>query len=421
MKILKFEKQRKKQVANTQKIVKKLVNKSKMARQDHNLVSSGKHIKQRKKNIKLDNVNKKKPPKEKKMFTLDDVFEAVVNGTSTNPKLKGKKKSVNTKKIIVKVTPLKIKKENGESPKKKITLSSPKQKKKLQPSALKLSPVDKMGEKKILSVKKRKSEGDVLQAKDKEVSKKVKISKSWTAVDEEISFSSDDELGGKPKLKKVKENIKQNRKINGVKLKKKTETLNGGHKEVKVPKLLNSSKNSAFGPVSKKKLQMKLSVSHLVGAKKKPEFSVKHELNTSIGTVELQKKKIKTMLPKKRKSESLDLKIETDSDSDAEILYSLSDTSDLAINDPDSSHFLSPSKSGVNSARSKSESNVEKKKSLQKGKKVVAKKSKSTSEASAEKSKKIKLLDSLKQASPEKLGNFLYLHINPYTGKTKIY
>ncbi|XP_060599249.1 testis-specific chromodomain protein Y 2-like isoform X2 [Ruditapes philippinarum] len=413
-KIIKFEKQRKKSAANTQKIVKKLVNKSKMARQDQSFVNSAKNIKQLKKEMKLNSEKKKKTAKPNKnvaIYSIDNVLEAVVNGTSTNPKSKKKKDSVTPKKIVVKVTPLKIKIKREHvvtpTPKKKITLSSPQQKKKLQ-SSLKLSAsVSKKGNKNSLQGKRRKSEGDVLP--NKKEGDEVMNAKNWTAVDEEISFSSDDEPVEKLKVKKVKDSMKQNKKVNGIKVKQKSGTLNDKSKSkekkesLKNIKLLNSSQKSAFRPVSKKKQEMKLSVSHLIGSKKKAESSGKHEDSTK--TVETQKKKDNSTIPKKRKSENLDLTIETDSDSDAEILYSLSDTSDLAINDPDSSHYLSNTMPGVDSARSKSESSVDKRKPSQKGKKNMVKKSKSTSEASP--GKKIKLLDSLKQASPEKLGSVL--------------
>ncbi|XP_045192755.2 chromodomain Y-like protein isoform X2 [Mercenaria mercenaria] len=401
-----------------------------MARQDQSQVTSVKpNFKRKKKEPKSENMSKKKDEKSNQnmsALTLDDVFETVVNGTSSKPSSIKKKKSPKDKSTPQKGDKSQIAKKIISSAKKKTIASTPKQKKKLLKPA-KLSPFANKTTKpkKLKEVNKRKSDSDVLDSRKIGSGKKVNKTKSWTAVDEEISFSSEDEINEKSSLKLQKDKSKQNKKDNEVKLTKKAVKIkdvkvstgskvkhesNAVKKGLKVSKFYspnlgsNTSHKSAFKPFNKKRNHMKLSVSHLIGAKKKSDGD-KLELNKSIGNSGKQKKKLNSLQQRKRKLDSSDIKIETDSDSDEEILYSLSDTSDLAINDPDSSQFQASRKPDADSGRSKSESSVDKsKKILQKGKKVSVTKSKSSSETTPGKSKKIKLLDSLKQTtSPEKL------------------
>lgn len=435
-KIKKFENNYKKKLENTQKIAKKLLSKS-MARQDQS------HARSMKTNFK----NKKKDPKSvllgKKVVqksmgkrgnkSLDDVFGEVVNGTKSKDsikKLPGKgNKSVPS--ANTNATP----KSAGKTlvAKKIVSTAKKKQQTKKEAksdrsfSAKKLAAPSKKGKtvKTADKVLKRKSDSDVLQSRKQSSKKKGLKTKSWTEVDEEVSFSSDDELINKtsakhsPKDKKPK-SAKKEGKTNIVKVKNESHnkstkgltSLKG--KQKKVPsQTLNLSPKSAFRPVNKKKNQLRLSVSHLIGSKKKSFIQAKFDQDTCVGTDEskVMKNKQKLSEAKKRKLDTSNVEIETDmeSDSDEEILYSLSDNSDLGINDTFSSNEKVLDEADIESSRSKSEGSMDKdQKTFQKGKKSGAKKSKSVSETSPEKAKKIKLLDSLKQTSTGKPGKIFF-------------
>lgn len=405
-----------------------------MARQDQSQ-SMKANFKRKKKDQKSETLGKKKVKKSvgnQSAVSLDDVFETVVNGTNAGDTIKkssGKgKKAESSSNFSKKATP---KSANKTLVVKKVvsTAKTKQQTKKVAKSggiisARKLS----LDGKKAKSVKtpkkglKRKSDSDVLKLKkhtDKGTCKKKESkTKCWTEVDEEVSFSSEDELTNKTLVKNMpsqKEekpmSAKKSEKLNISRLKftspgKIKKDLN--NVTVKMAKLPSPSKilspKSAFKPVNRKKNQLKLSVSHLIGAKKNPESQTETEHGSSVkddDTKFKKKQKAKAKETKKRKVDTSDVKIETDmesdSDSDNEILYSLSDSSDLGINDPDSGKEKVTTELETESGRSKSESGVEKgQKTLQKGKKTGVKKSKSSSEAESGSAKKMKLLDSLK-------------------------
>lgn len=401
-----------------------------MARLDQNKVASMKaSIKQKKKNTSSDTKRKKSP---NGSLMLDDVFESVIEGKTALSKKKTKEtptkgqKSPNKKIATVK------KKSPGKlnSPGlKKVTNSAKKRKSdvdvKVSKSVQKLAASKKGSAKKIIikisNGKLKRNSDSSPKAVGKARTPKKAGEKRWRAVDAEVSFSSDENLSPGPssaKKSKIKRNAEKKMKpkiensiksevVDSAKTSKKiieniTKSSPSKNKNTSGKGIAGcGSPKSAFKIVSKKKNALKVSVNNLVGVKKMLHQDNRvSESKKGTEKEKSKKKALKTSVPKKRKSENVDVTIETDEDSDCGILYSLSDTSDLAITDLESSHA---NKTDVAAEKSKSEGSIE----PRKGKKNLKKsKSMSESENRVKKTKKIKLLDSLKQIPHASVENF---------------
>lgn len=263
-------------------------------------------------------------------------------------------------------------------------------------------------------LKKTKSESDAVKYSPK------KSRKSWTAVDSEISFSSEEEssppkaassTGKEIKVKDAIDSAKKLKRKKSLKVKldkvdKQRKGLLANKGKLKSPedgkrkRIISDISRSAFKPLNKKNNSLKVSVSDLIGAKnlKKKDGSLKL-VSPKGKSVTADREKISK--PKKRKHVAVgnEVRIETDmdSDSDDEILYSLSDNYNLAI------HDLSPSqvdRSAVaEKLQSKSDGTMETLKKFQARGKHSGPKKSASSAGSPSQSKKIKLLDSLKQTT----------------------
>lgn len=420
-KVEKFERaQLKRNLAITQKYAQKLVNRSKMTQQNTDkktvkVTANKKHKKVSKSpasNAKGGNVS------------LEDIFKEVVQGASIEVLSPSKKH----KSLIGKRT-------SGWSPD-SLSAKKPRKSTDLADHKSKTVTTNRSGEKAqtagkspavksknitgnkaknsiakdILKKKSKNQDGEITKKKRGSPSKKsrqlsdgkkVKASeKSWEVVDNEISFSSDEEISSNTSQAAIKPL--------------------SAKKDIELSVKSKPSKSPSPG---KKKHMLKLSVAQLIGKKTDKtgksnlkfggsfKDSAKHK--TISGNKKSEKvKEVKLKSKKKKLDVSDDSSLtEMDSDSDSGILYSLAESSTFEISEATANQ----DKVTKGQGRSKSEGGLGKGK---KGSQVEkgGKKSKSVSstgekppKASGEKA--IRLLDSLKQTPAIIPGKFISLQI----------